>query len=368
MRILYIDSICPYGHHALNRLYISTLVREGFEVSLALKEGYYEALGSPGGTLKVAVPARWYDERAEQIRARVNIWRALRYIRRQIDESDYDVIFLSSYEEISLWAAGFKTHCLLINHANVAGLDHPIRRWFARRLARNATGLVFAEFIRQRALFHGLGRVQVMPQGLVERYAPEAAAEELLRSIDPRLGEAGWRHLVFVPSGAKYADGFIAAIVEDAGFQRFLRERSILFVIKAYQLRSTAQNIMLFSKHLTAAQYRALFNASACLVLHYPASFTYRVSATLIECFSNEKACLLSDIESFRAFGGRFRYNPFYASQAELAAALDRLLAAEDLIARPYQALEDQVLSFEHLSRDWRRPGDAVDLREKAAG
>ncbi len=349
MRILYIDSICPFGHLALNRLYISTLVKEGFDVSLALKEGYYEALGAPGGTLKVTVPARWYDESAKQIQARVNIWRALRYIRRRTDESDYDIIFLSSYEEISLWAASFKTHCLIVNHANVAGLDHPVRRWFARRLARNATGLVFAEFIRQRALFHGIHGVQVIPQGLVKRYAPEADTKELLRSIDSRLAEAEWRHLVFVPSGAKYDDGFIGRVVDDADFLRFLRDRNIVLVIKSVELRSDCENIIVFSKRLTAAQYQALFNASTCLLLHYPASFTYRVSATLIECFSNDKACLLSDIASFRAFAGKFRYDPFYDSQPALCAALDRLLSAKDHIVRPYQSLEDQVLSFERL-------------------
>ncbi len=353
MRVLYIDSFCPYGHRALNRLYIATMVREGFAVSLALKEGYYEALGSPGGTLKVAVPARWYDELAKQIRSRINTWRALRYIRQRINESDYDIIFLSSYEELSLWAAGFKTPCVMVNHANVAGLDHPLRRWFARRLASNSTGLVYADFIGQRARFHGIKRVQVMPQGLVERYAPVADPEALLRSIDPRLSEAGWQHLVFVPSGAKYADGFIATIIADAGFQEFLRERGILLVVKAQQLESTARNIVLLSKHLSTAQYRALFHACTCLVLHYPPSFTYRVSATLIECFSNAKACLLSNIESFRAFEAKFRYNPFYATQAELVAALDRLLPAGDLLACPYQALEDQSLSFERLAREW---------------
>jgi hypothetical protein len=93
------------------------------------------------------------------------------------------------------------------------------------------------------------------------------------------------------------------------------------------------------------------------LILHYPETFNYRVSATLIECFSNSKPCVLSDIEAFRVFAHNFQYEPFYRSQAELCAALDRVIDADSSAgSAPYCHLEEQIPSFRVAARDWLAP------------
>ena len=353
-RILYIDSFCPAGHLALNRVYITKLVAEGFAVSLALKAGYYEQLGAPGGTqLEVEVPASYYHKSGSLV-SRINQWLALRFIRERIDESKYEVIFLSSYEEISLWAAHFRTPCLLVNHANVAALDNGIRRWFANRLARNCTWLVFAEFIRQRVLHHGITRVQVVPQGLVEPHRLGGGIWDILHSIDERLVAPWVRHLVFVPSGAKYDDEFIVSTLANKSFQDYLEARGILLAVKGTCFANGSRNVVMITKYLAPDEYKALFLASTCLVLHYPPSFNYRVSATLIECFSNSKACLVSDIDSFRAFAPNFQYDPFYRSRESLCAALDRLLVAgAGFLSEPYRNLDEQIPSFVRVAESW---------------
>lgn len=352
-RILYIDVFCPSGHLAFNRAYIAKLIEAGFDLSFALRAGYYEELGAPAGRLVVEVPACYYD-RPGSVTSRLNHWLALRHIRQRIVEEHYDFIFLSSFEEVSLWATRFSLPCVLVNHANVAGLDKWIRRWFARRLSRNGTWLVFAEFIRKRVVQHGIDRVQVVPQGLTERHQPGDEDKMLLRGIDDRLVAAGVKHIVFIPAGAKYADRFIARIVADPSFQDFLRTRGMLLVVKGADFADECANVVPISKYLTHDEYRALFLASACLVLHYPSSFNYRVSATLIECFSNEKPCVVSDIEGFRAFARNFRYDPFYGNQAELCAALDRVLGAGDSsISRPYCHLDEQIPSFIRAEQTW---------------
>jgi hypothetical protein len=342
---------------AFNRAYIAKLQEEGFELAFALRSGYYQELGCPPGKLQVEVPSHYYD-RPGSLASRVNQWLALRYIRQRIDENEFDAIFLSSFEEISLWAARFSLPCVLVNHANVAGLDKGLRRWFARRLSRNGTLIVFAEFIRQRVLHHGINRTQVVPQGLVERHRPGGDDSRLLGAIDPRLVSADFRHIVFVPSGAKYADGFITRITTDPAFQEFLRARNLLLVVRGVELPDACANVISISKYLSNDEYKALFLASRCLVLHYPESFNYRVSATLIECFSNEKPCVVSDIEGFRAFAHNFRYDPFYGSQSELCAALDRVIdAASAADSAAYRDLQEQIPSFLAASREWTARG-----------
>lgn len=344
---------CPSGHLALNRAYIAKLIEAGFELSFALRAGYYDELGAPKGRLQVEVPSHYYDRHGSVV-SRLNHWLALRYIRQRIDEKHYDVIFMSSFEEISLWAARFSLPCVLVNHANVAGLDKWLRWWFARRLSRNSTWLVFAEFIRQRVIHHGINRVQVVPQGLVERHQPEDNDELLLRAIDGRLVASDVRHIVFAPSGAKYADRFIARTVADPAFQEFLRARGILLVVRGVDLAGKCTHVVSISKYLTHDEYKALFLASACLILHYPDTFNYRVSATLIECFSNEKPCVVSDIEGFRAFAHNFGYDPFYSNQAELCAALDRAIDAGDSsMSQPYCHLDEQIPSFVRAAQTW---------------
>jgi hypothetical protein len=88
-------------------------------------------------------------------------------------------------------------------------------------------------------------------------------------------------------------------------------------------------------------EYRALFQACGCVLLHYPPSFRYRVSAILFECFANGKPCIVSDIEAFRAFAPHFRYQAFYRDRHDLASRLDGLLSSKcQGLPRPYRDLD----------------------------
>lgn len=351
IRVLYVDPICPAGHVTLNRVYIERLVDAGFAVDVVLKEGYAEQIGIPTGVGRHPASAEYFGEHHGRIRSRWNQLRLLRMLRRTLPLDKYDLVFFSSYEEVSFYLAAFPGHPILVNHANVAALDQPIKRWFIKRIARRATFVVFHEFIRDRLREDGILRVRVHPLGLTRPYVvAESTKKAALAAIDPRLVSDRWAQMVFVPTGAKYGSPFVGELLRKEEVLQYLEERRILLVVKDRALRSPSENVLVLAEQVPSDWYQALFCAATCVLICYPRTFTYRVSALLFECFSNGKACLVSDIEAFRAFEVHFRYSPFFSDPADLMRRLDDLLKVPQLLRNPYLKLEELMPSFADLA------------------
>jgi hypothetical protein len=273
------------------------------------------------------------------------------YIRRRRIHGRYDYIVFSSFDEIPLYFSGIKGNLLLFTHANVAGLDNPIKRWFLKRIARRGRLIVFHEFIKRRCEEFGIRNVLVEPQGLSEPYVmDDATTLSTLRSLDGRLASGVFSQMLFAPTGSKYADVFLKEAIGDRAFTQFLAERRIGVVIKDDALRSSSENIIILSQHLSDTEYKALFVASTAIILSYPMSFNYRISAALFECFSNSKPCLLSDIEGFKVYEPHFTYKPYFSNPGELMAGIDALSALPVAVRQaPYRDLQALVPTFSAL-------------------
>lgn len=352
-RILFIDPNSQTGHVNLNRVYVGKLTEIGLQVDLAVKEGYVAELGHAPESVRVEFPALLCDDRYagafSKLTARYRQLRILLYLRRHVDLVKYDYLFFSSFEEISLYLSGIRGRLFLLNHANVSDLANPVKRFFLRRLAARSTFIVFHEFIERRCQEFGITSTAVVPLGLSEPYLLSQSKQlETLRRMDPRL--ASGRPIVWIPTGSKYSDGSLGRMMADPAFLRFIAEKDLLVVVKDRELTVASEHVVIFRDAIGTEEYQALFSASRCVVINYPASFEYRVSAVMLECFSNDKPCLLSDIEGFRAFAHHFRYEPFFSNARELAARLTELLAApSNLLATPYRDLEAFHPSFARL-------------------
>lgn len=350
-RILFVDPICPIGHMNLNRVYIGRLLDAGFLVDAVFREGYAEELGIAPGVVKLAMPATYFGEQHGRVRSRWNQLRLLLEIKRILPVEEYDLILFSSYEEISLYLSRFPGRLVLVNHANVAALDNPIKRWFIKRLARRAMFVVFHDFIGQRLRNSGITDVRVVPLGLSPPYAIAGPdRKDVLEAIDRRLVSRNWAHIVFAPTGAKYGDTFLSQLLLRDDFAQYLSDRRILLVVKEGPRRVRSENVLVLRGRLPVDSYRALFSAASCVLISYPNNFTYRVSAVLFECFSNQKPCMVSDIEAFRAFESHFRYAPFFTDSENLMELLDALLQRPDMLVEPYKDLEGLTPSFWDLA------------------
>lgn len=352
-RILYIDPNSTSGHSALNRVLIEKFRDLGFTVDLAMRAGYLEELAPPAGLKRLPLPERYFPHHPGKFSSRFFETRLLLYIRRNLIHREYDYIVFSAFDEIPLFFSGIRGPLILVVHGNVGAMDHPVKRAFMQWVAKRGSLLVFHDFIKQRCEHFGIRNVLVEAQGLTRPYPPaNAATEAVLRTIDPRLVSGAFRHCVFAPSGSKYRDSFLAETIRDPAFRQFLAHRQIVLVIKHADLPDDFPNVVDLHKELTADQYEGLFTFSRGIILSYPKSFTYRVSAILHECFSNQKPCLLSDIEGFRIFQRHFRYDPFFNDKSQLITAIDTICSLDAETARsPYVHMEELEPTFAALQK-----------------
>lgn len=323
-RLLFVDTLSQFGHNNFNRVLIKRFHELGFEIELVMREGYYEELRLPRQHARWPLPARWFPDNPGKLRARYCQLRMLLHIKKQLAHREYDFIVFSFFDEISLYFSGLRGNLFLICHANISGLRSPVKRFFLKQVATRGRLVVFHDFIKQRCEKYGISNVLVEPQGLPTPYAVSRSTQaRLLRAIDERLDCRDFAHTVFAPTGSKYSDGLLKEAIGTPRFVRFLEEKRIAFVIKDATLRSNCDNIVAIARHLSDQEYQALFLSSSSLVLSYPPSFDFRVSAILFECFSNNEPCVLSDIPGFRVFERHFNYTPFFRGTAGLMAALD---------------------------------------------
>ncbi len=346
-RVLYCDPISPPGHRTLNRLFVETLVGAGLQVDIAWRDGYLAASEVPDGCHVIPIPKSLFAKGSGKLAARIEQWRVLRFVRSSTERGAYDATLFSSFDEISFALSGIGGRLFLVVHGNAADLENPIKRFFLRWVGRRATFVVFHEFIKRRCENFGLPRVVVEPLGLSDPYVMSREARgDALATVDRRLCGPRLRHIFFAPAGAKYADAFMATVTADAEFQGFLRENGIALVVKDRSLQLDCPNVVILRRSLSDEQYRSLFISSCAIILSYPNSFNYRVSAVLFECFSNEKRILLSDIDGFHAFDANYAYDAFFRTKEDLMSRMKEAIEASQVGAHNFKEINSLRPTF----------------------
>lgn len=359
--LLYIDPFNGNGHLNLNKVFIRTLMDRGFDVRLVVREGYARSLGLSEEMVDLIVPERYHKRNVGRWKARWGLWKTFRHIKTNLDLSRYDIVFLSAYEEMSLFLAGIGRKLYLVNHANVSGMDNPFKRAFTRMLSRQSTHIVLAEFIKDRFAHFGIKKVLVEPLGLTEPYwIDEGARAPLLRSINEKLASGRYESIIFSPSGSKYGSPLMSQIISDPHFKDYLARNKILLVVKDKALASDHPNILILRDALSQDQYQVLFTESDLIIICYPESFNYRVSASLFEAFSNRKACFLTDIEGFRFYSHHFNYNPYFRDTESLIGLIEAFCRNKEALAiEPFSDLASLTPTFKALASDQKSMTEA---------
>ncbi|NCI48080.1 glycosyltransferase family protein [Sediminibacterium soli] len=322
----------------MNKVFINGFKNKGFTVSVIARAGYLDELQISNEDIALKIPESYYVNNAGSIKDRLRQWLILRFIRKRISFRKYDVVFFSFFDEIVFSLSGIKGNLFFMNHSNVSGLENTLKCFFLRRIERMGTILVFHEMIRRRFADFGMNKVIVEPLGLSLPYYNDLERHKnLLEKVDPRLSTLDFRLTIFIPTVSKYRDHFLWELLSSKSFLDFLLENRVLFVIKDDSIDITHPNICQVKSFLNDETYQAIFMKSDFLVLQYPDSFKYKVSASLFECFSNNKPCFLSDIEAFRVFNSYFNYDPYYNSIEKLTELIQISIARKDLIVgNPY--------------------------------
>ena len=338
--VLYIDTFSQFGHTNLNKVFIQQFKNKGYKVSVIARENYLSDIEVSNVDAVLKIPESFYVTNAGRIKDRFLQWRKLQFIKKRVPFMQYDVVFFSYFDEIVFSLTGMNGNLFFMNHSNVSGLENTFKRFFLKYIERMGTILVFHQTIRDQFLKFGIKRVIVEPLGLCLPYVNDVIKQKILLSkIDIRLVDLDFRLKIFIPTIAKYQDGFLNTVVTNAFFLNFLIENKVLLIIKDNAIEVNHPNICLLKSFLSDEIYQSVFISADFLMLHYPSSFKYKVSASLFECFSNNKPCFLSDIDAFRVFQSHFNYDPYYNSIEKLTEVIQVSIETKDeIIKYPYNS------------------------------
>jgi len=336
-RILYIDPLSSDGHINFNKIYLTELLKREINVNLVFRKDYITKLSIPEDHLILNIPNYFYKGKGKLIN-RINYLRILLYIKKEIDFSNYDIVVFSSYEEISLFFASIKHKLFLINHNNIKGLENIFKRTFFKLISRKNTHIVFEKYIKDYLKKLKIDKVHVLSHGLPESFKIVGNDINKLIGSVLKIDEINnFNKIIFSPSGSSIDKEFIAGLIDNSQFLKFLNTHKILLILKG-NFTSNNQNIKVINHYLSKPEYEALILKSDAIIISYPNSHKYRVSAVLFECFANNKICFLSDIVSLRNYEMHFNYIPYFKDIDELVYRLEHWInLSEEIKLAPFK-------------------------------
>jgi hypothetical protein len=86
------------------------------------------------------------------------------------------------------------------------------------------------------------------------------------------------------------------------------------------------------------------------ILIAYPPSHKYRVSAVFLECIANNKICFLSDIEALKNYMVHIKIPLYFKNINELIDCVNKFLQLDkEIIAAPFKDTEGMVPKFTEL-------------------
>lgn len=307
-RILYIDPILQQGHVNFNNIYIGALLDAGFKIDFIFASGYEKKLDIDISKVVYSVPKFLLNNRYGGLGNRLTYFLSLILIRLKVNFKSYDLVIFSSFEEMSFYFSGIR-NCYLINHINVSeACTNSLKFFFLHRVLVNNSVIVLDRETEQILKSKNNYNIVLQPHGLAK-----AKSEQIIENTTSELVFKIQRFdkIIFSPSDLSSDKEFLNILIKDSKFLNFLETENILFVFKD---RPTIKhgNILQTNQFLDASTYDYLFLKSSIILIAYPKNFRYRVSGVLLESITNNKPCLISEIESIKAYSEFFTYNPFY--------------------------------------------------------
>ena len=331
MKILYIDYQSPKGHVQFNRIHLNSLTQLG-EVYTIFKENYLEFIHSDLIKTYINIPSSKYDRDKGRFWGRFTEIQLLRYLKKNINPTEWDFIIISSYDVISMFFARFFPNVIMFDHT-IEGMDNAIKRFFYKRLSNTHTHIVFNESMAQKLYENGVNKVAVVPHGFIAMPTMDNSShirEKLHIDTD----------YIFLPSPTSVSKEEIQSLISSHEMITCLRQHGLKLVLRGDYI-SSSSNVVIIKDFLSENEYRDLFLNSKFLFLPYRSTFKYRVSGVLFECMANNKFCICSNIPALREYEKYFNYpNHFYSNQLELIQCIEYLISNND-IPKKYKNLKD---------------------------
>lgn len=307
MKILYIDFVSHLSHVNFNRMHIKAL-QEYALIDFVFKDGYSKKLGIGSASTVFVIPKDFYKIKGDGFLCRLQYLIILFYIKYHISFKFYDKIIFSYYEEISLFFANYPKGILLINHVNISGLSSKVKLFFYKKISKDNTQIVFNNSMKNYLNSLGVTNVEIIHHGIIDAFKKH-------QKNDLNILNFNFEHydkVIFSPSSSSSDSFFLQSLVTSRAFKTFLMENNYLFIVKSKDLKSVHPNIYIINYYISDDLYEHLFVESDIIAICYPKTFKFRVSGVFLECISNKKNVILSNIEALNCYKDIFSSYPYF--------------------------------------------------------
>lgn len=333
-KVLFIEHITHEGHKNFNEIYIDNLINQGASVKLVFQKKHVNQLKYNISMYEKTIPDFLYVNSQIPLVNRISYIFQLLYVKLFINLGAYDIVILSSYDDIALSMVKFRKSMYLINHDNARGLDNELKKRCIKAISKIHNHLVFNEYVKEKFNNHNINNVIVVSHGCnnpIDRLVLSNKKE--LEKLSNKFIKNNYKHIVFSPSS--YSDGnFFRDMLSNSEFLNYINEHEILIIIKSNELKSENNNILILNNYISNIQYQLLFYISDIILINYPTNFKYRVSSVFFDSCANSKRVLIKDIPAFHCYKDYFNYNPLFSTVGELISGIEALLSNQELCCK----------------------------------
>ncbi len=322
MNILFLDTASSPGHKVFNRIQLSALLENGYEVTGIFRTGYGRTFKDLPVSCGISFPSWLYPffVHGKFLHALFTIFR-LWWAAWRMRGKPFDAVVLSLYTPVPILFMPRWKRVFAMTHAGNM-LDGQFAQWCIWQRSE-VTVVVFEAASERHFRKLALPRVAVVPHGRLPAWKASGGAVDVL---PPEVRRRRW---IFSPSNNITVDkAQVQARLLDAAFLDFLRRTGLSLVVRGdYECPAGSDVVWVCRQRLSDEEYRAVFSGSLGIWLPYSPSFRFRTSGVLFECMAAGKPCVMSDIPAFREYAPFMAYPAFYQTPGELCAHWGSILS-----------------------------------------
>lgn len=313
-KILYINYMYQKGHINFDKIHIKALENAGFDVWLIVPSRIKKFFSPSSYKCLFTIPKWLCPKNASPLLNRIVYILTLLYIKFKINRSQYNHIFISNFDEITLGLVPIGKQMYLYCHNTANNFGSKLKAFFIRRLAKDNHFVVFNNEMAKGFYKEGIEDVQVVSHGCVP---PFPNGEPLKLKVD-----VDYRRIIFMPS-ERTSSVFLQDFLMNEEFIHFFEQNKILIVVRNYHQNLISDFIHPINHYLSTSEYRSMFLQSDFILIAYPDDFGYRVSGISFECVANKKNLLYLANDSLKYCKSFFNYNPEFKNITELISKLE---------------------------------------------
>lgn len=319
-RILYINYMLQYGHINFDLIQINALRQQGYDVRIVAHAKVAERMKLQGDMYALILPDWLGLDSQNGIVNRLMYILTLLYIRFRISKKEYDHIFVSNIDEVSLGLVPIGQNMRIFAHALNDSLKNKVKSFFVKRIAQKNMFVVFNEHMKIPFLEAGITNLGVTSHGCMPPFKYDDSV-----SVLEGIGDN--QKIIFHPSHRPNLK-FVEELLGDDDVQARLEALDAIILLRDRSGKHKSKGrIKILADYLQAEVYQDLFLKADIILMAYPDDFLYKVSGVSYECFANKKKMLVLNNPSFFYCKDFFNYDPLFCSVSDLKDKITMLLA-----------------------------------------